>query len=152
MIEGLLSSIGPDFDENNTKSLELLPKLIERASQLKAVKIPDTRKNLKQPIECAGTDYVDNFLLELSRRDWPRILVVPLITTIRDLHLTENQLLGFVRKIAREARQLELQALPPFAYQVAPYLIPYLKCILLISLPTVSRYCYFQVKGIVCDS
>jgi hypothetical protein len=82
------------------------------------VKIPDNKKNAKRPSECSGTEYMDFFLSELCRREWPHILVIPLITTIRDLHLTELQLIGFVRKIAREASKLELQELPPLVYQV----------------------------------
>ena len=115
LLEGLISSIGPDFDMNNIKCLELFPKLLGRASQMKAVKVSDCKKRRS---ECSGSEYLDYVLSELCKREWPKQLVVPLITVIRDLHLTEDRLFLFVKKIAREANRLELQELPPLVYQV----------------------------------
>ncbi len=113
-----MTSIGPDFDVNHTKCLELLPKLLDRASQMKVVRLCENMKGCKRPSEYSGLEYLDYVLSELCRRDWPKGLVIPLITTIRDLHLTDDHLRAFVRKISRETKRLDLQELPPLVYQV----------------------------------
>ena len=63
-------------------------------------------------------DFVFNRLCGNSGIKWPRCMVVPLLTTIRELHPDDKELKITLRKIQRESSQLELQEIPPLVYQL----------------------------------
>eukprot|EP00961_Rhodomonas_salina_P232737 3144319-Rhodomonas_salina.1 len=76
------------------------------------------QQGVSRTSDYAGEEYRAAVIEELCRLEWPKSLVVPICTVLRDLHLDEAQLKVVVSRIAKEARSMELQELPPLVYQM----------------------------------
>eukprot|EP00960_Hanusia_phi_P070817 767407-Hanusia_phi.AAC.3 len=92
-VEFLLDSIG-QCHSNFAKCLELLPKLLSKVA--KAQQIESRRQTSSgmaaRVTRFSGEEYKKEVISEICRLEWPRAVIVPLVTVLRELNLHDDQL------------------------------------------------------------
>ncbi|KAJ1636853.1 FANCI solenoid 2-domain-containing protein [Pavlovales sp. CCMP2436] len=100
--------------EAEAKSHELLPKCLALLACADSVAYVDAAG--RHVVSCP--EFQDLLVEKLCQPNWPRHALLPMMNTLRELPLTNPQLLLVINKALGGAAELELQALPALVYQL----------------------------------
>ncbi|XP_048585448.1 Fanconi anemia group I protein isoform X2 [Nematostella vectensis] len=98
---------------SNGKSLELFPKILSAIAVKDSVPV-----GLDSCGEMSGSEYKSQLLNTLCSSRWDPQCVVHLAAMFRDIPMSSDELRFVIEKILRLFKDLDLQELPPLAYQL----------------------------------
>lgn len=100
--------------ENFSKCLELLPKLLFKVAKMEQVDVQRRAMDTRY----TGAEYRAAVIDTICRQKWPATVALAMITTLRELELSEEQMERALAHIKKQTSSTDLQQLPPLVYQL----------------------------------
>ena len=113
LVEGLTDWERKPHD-NFSKCLELLPKLLFKVAKMERVEVQRRASDTCY----TGLEYRNAVIDTICRQKWPHNVALAMITTLRELDLSEEQIERALAHIKSQTKGLDLQELPPLVYQL----------------------------------